>query len=254
MNSISNYIKTIAKAIKGRTLKFLGTGPSTPITDRQGKSNRKSSSVIFTYKGKDYRIDVPLDLDPKIKFDYLLVTHLHDDAFGGFDKLIGKFTFGIPVDLAKKVEKEEKLPKSITVEKLRIDRENKFGDLKVTPFEVTHDIVKKFKTFGYRILFPDNFVLVYISDILAIPEKIEQYFEKIDLLIIDGSGWNANIDTHQGMWPFLELIESKDWKIKKIYFTHIGRAVPDHETAQKELNNRFKDKATLAYDGLEIEL
>ena len=252
MISLGDYIVKIAKGISGR-ITFLGTGPSEPITDRSGKSNRNNSSLLITYKGKKYLIDIPPDFDEKNTFDYLLITHMHKDAFFGFKKIQKrKFVFGMPPNWDKKIPDKKE---TWTKEDIRIDRINDFGDLKITPFEVVHDIVKKFTTFGYRITLKNGFVIVYTSDMLSIPEKSEQYFEKVDLLITDGKGWNANFPTHFGMWPFLELVREKKWDIKKIYFTQIGQSVPDHEIAQKEITNRFKDlKAYLAYDGLELSI
>lgn len=250
MISISNTIRDLSIIIAAeRIITFLGTGPSTPITDRSGKSNRQSTSTLLKYKGKKYLIDVPPKIDLEIKPDYLLVTHLHEDSFGGFKKISKQeFTFGIPAGLGKKIKEKEGPWKK---EELRIDRPNEFGDLEIIPFEVTHDIIYKFITFGYRITFKDGFVLVYTSDMVGIPDKAEQYFEKVDILITDGAGWNASLATHFGMWPFLDLVKEKDWKIKKIYFTQIGRPIPDHQEAQKEISNR-NNKAKLAYDGLRI--
>jgi phosphoribosyl 1,2-cyclic phosphodiesterase len=245
---LSNTIKDLSiKIAKERTITFLGTGPSTPITNRSGKSNRKNTSTLLNCKGKKYLIDVPPDIDLEIKPDYLLITHLHDDSFGGFEKFSKqKIILGIPSGLKKNIK--EKLWKK---EELRIDRPNDFGDLKVTPFGVIHDIINKSVTYGYRFLFEDGFVLIYASDMVGIPDMSEQYFEKVDLLITDGCGWNANLPTHFGMWSFLDLVKEKNWDVKKIYFTHIGQSVPDHQEAQKEIVSR-SNKAKLAYDGLRI--
>jgi phosphoribosyl 1,2-cyclic phosphodiesterase len=254
MESISTYLRKIAEKASGRSITFLGTGPSEPIVERSGKSNRKSTTTLIEYKGKSYLIDTPPDLDPKTNFDYLLFTHMHFDAFDGFDKVKGrKFTLGLPSNIDKKFEKEEK--KGPWEKKtLKIDREKEFGDLTVTPFDITHDIVYKFPTVGYRIVFKDGFVLVYVTDILKIPQKSEQFFEKIDLLIIGGTGWNADLSTHIGIWTFLDLVKEKKWNIKKIYFTHIGRPVPDYQEAQKQLLIRYPNiPFHLAYDGLKIK-
>ena len=249
MIPISSTIKNLSKIVAAeRAITFLGTGPSTPIIDRSGKSNRQNTSTLLNYKDKKYLIDVPPEVDMEIKPDYLLVTHLHDDSFGGFKRLSKQeFTFGIPAGLEKKIKEGSSWKK----EELRIDRSNEFGNLEITPFEVIHDIVYKFATFGYRIIFKDGFVLIYASDMVGIPDKSEQYFEKVDLLITDGAGWNANLSTHFGMWSFLDLVKEKNWSIKKIYFTQIGRPVPDHQEAQREISNR-NNKAKLAYDGLRI--
>jgi phosphoribosyl 1,2-cyclic phosphodiesterase len=253
MESLSNYLRKIAEKVSGRAITFLGTGPSNAITDRSGKSNRNNTSTLITYKGKNYRIDVPPDLDTKTNFDYLLITHTHSDAWDGFKKISKKkFVFGIPVSIDRKIElKEDPWEK----QKLRIDRQNNFGDLKITPFDVIHDIVdaRKFPTLGYQVIFKDGFTLVYASDLLKIPEKSEQFFEKIDLLIIGGAGWNADLSAHIGIWTFLDLVKQKKWNIKKIYFNQIGRPVPDFEDAQRQIDNRYPGmNAKLSYDGLKI--
>jgi phosphoribosyl 1,2-cyclic phosphodiesterase len=250
MEPVSNLLKDFSRVIAAeRAITFLGTGPSNPITERSGKSNRRNTSTLLTYKGKKYLIDVPPKTDPNLKPDYLLVTHLHEDAFGGFNKISKQeFVFGMPPAIEKKL-KDKKGPWK--KEKLKVDRSNDFGDLRITPFEVVHDIIYKFATFGYQIIFKDDFILIYSSDMVAIPDKSEQYFEKVDLLITDGAGWNASLATHFGMWPFLELAKEKNWEIKKIYFTQIGRPVPDHHEAQKEIS-KINNKAKLAYDGLRI--
>jgi Metal-dependent hydrolases of the beta-lactamase superfamily I len=248
MDSLSNYIRLIAKKV-GRAITFLGTGPANPIIDRSGKSNRKNTSTLIAYKGKNYRIDVPPDLDTKVTFDYLLITHLHSDAWDGFKKVSDrKFVFGIPDCLEKKIKEEGPWKKKT----LKTDRRNELGDLTVTPFDVVHDIVYKMRTIGYRITFKDGFTIVYASDLLKIPEKSEQYFENVDLLIVGGTGWNADLSTHVGIWPFLDLIKQKKWNIKKIYFNQIGRPVPDYEDAQKQLLLKYGRKPLLAYDGLQI--
>jgi phosphoribosyl 1,2-cyclic phosphodiesterase len=248
MIPVSNVIKNISLIVSAdRSITFIGTGPSNPITERSGKSNRDNTSTLLAYKGKKYLIDVP----PKSiqEPDYLLVTHLHDDSFGGFKKLSKqKFIFGIPAGIDKKTKIKKGSWKK---EDLRVDRPNEFGDLEVIPFEVVHDVIHKFPTFGYRITFKDGFTMVYTSDMVNIQDKAEQYFEKIDLLITDGAGWNADLATHFGIWSFLDMVKEKNWEIKKIYFTQIGRSVPDHEIAQKEISKR-NNKAKLAYDGLRI--
>jgi len=253
METLSNYLRRIAEKASGRAVTFLGTGPASPITDRSGKSNRKSTSTLITYQGKDYRIDVPPDLDPKTNFDYLLLTHTHSDAWDGFKKVSKKkFIFGVPSNVDKKLELDEGPWEK---QKLKVDRQSNFGDLKITPFDVTHDIVqpRNFPAVGYQIIFKDGFTLVYASDLLKIPDRSEQFFEKIDLLIIGGAGWNADLSMHIGIWTFLDLVKQKKWNIKKIYFNQIGRSVPDFKDAQKQIDIHYPGMgAKLSYDGLKI--
>jgi hypothetical protein len=114
---------------------------------------------------------------------------------------------------------------------------------------VKHDIAFGFKTVGYQFIFGDGFKLTYASDMVGIPEKSEKYFDKIDLLITDGDGWKSNLATHYGIWPFMEKI--KDKKIGKIYFTQIGRPVPNYEEAQKELSKTYP-KSYITYDSQKV--
>lgn len=251
MYSISDHIRHFSiKIAKSATITFLGTGPTDPIK-KPGKSGRSNTSTLIKYKDKSYLIDIGKTFDKKTKFDYLIVTHLHSDAFNGIKYVKDRdFIFALPEKLSESEHIERK--KFWDEQILTVNKKNKVGDLTIIPFSVKHDVAYGYKTFGYQFII-NNKKLTYASDMIGIPEKSEKYFNDIDILVADGAGWNSNLSTHFGIWPFMGLVEKKNWNIGKIYFVQIGRPVPDHEKAQKELSEKYNE-VFLAYDGMKLDL
>lgn len=245
-------IKTIVENTKiavKRTITFLGTGPAKPITTKHGKSNRRNTSTLIQYKDKRYLIDIPPDFDQKITFDYLLTTHHHTDAFGGFDNIIDRdFVYAAPSSLLKNLKKIKGKYKKQT---LKMNSKNTLGDLSVIPFSVEHAYSSKYPTFGYQFIFNNSYKITYASDMVVIPKASEKYFSGVDMVIADGAGWERNLPTHFGVLSFLDLIEEKKWDIGKIFFVQIGRQVPEYQKAQKTLKKK-RPKTNLAWDGLTI--
>lgn len=246
---LSEHIRRIAGEVyaAGRSITFLGTGPSTPIRSKKGKSRRMNTCSLIRYEGKSYLIDINKTVDPPSDFEYLLITHTHSDAFGGFSRIKDQeFVFAIPKGLKVKA-KEDPWEK----QKLEVGSVNKVGDLKVTPFRVKHDIIYGYPTFGYEFRFSDGYLLTYASDMVGVPKESEKYFDRADMVVADGAGWKSNLATHFGVFPFLDLVEEKGWDMGKIYFTQIGRPVPDYKKAQSEMKAHDK-RAILTYDGMRV--
>ena len=193
----------------------------------------------------------PPTFDPQTEFDYLILSHMHRDAYGGFKEhvLDREFVFGMPAAISREIPDEGPWEKQI----LRMNEKNDFGDLQVTPFKVVHDIAYSYPTYGYQIEFKDGYKLTYASDMVGVPKNAERYFNNIDMLIADGAGWKSNLATHYGVFPFLDLVERKKWKIGRIYFTQIGRPVPRHAEANREISRKNPD-ASLAYDGMTVQI
>lgn len=233
MYYISSYIRYLSEKIAtSESITFLGTGPARPILEKRGKSRRLNSSIIIKYSGKSYLIDVGPTFDKKTNFDFLFLTHLHTDAFGGFKYVKDReFILAVPNKLSKDIKFKNK-------ESITVDKKNSVGDLKVIPFPVIHDVIYHYPTYGYQFIFKDDKKLTYASDMVKVPKRSEKYFNNIDILITDGAGWKSNLGTHFGVMPFMDIVEEKEWKIGKIYFTQIGRPLPNHEKAQKELSER----------------
>lgn len=249
MKSIQGKIRWLAEKMAAkRSITFLGTGPSKPITEHSGKSNRENTSTLITYEDTNYRIDIPSKFNEDIKFDYLLITHTHSDAYDGFSKIKDrKFIFALPSDLSDFAHEQGKWKKK----DLKEMQPNNLGKLKVIPFPVVHDIIHGSPTYGYQFIMPDDYKITYSSDCVKIPEKCERYYDNIDMLVMDGASWKGNLATHFGVIPFLGLMEEKNWKIKQVYFTQVGRAVPTYEEAQREIHKEYPN-ADLAYDGLKV--
>ena len=251
METFYSYLKNLSEKIAAAfcTLTFLGTGPSNPIIEKRGKSRRSNSSALIHCKNKIYLIDATPMIDPSLKVDFLFITHLHKDAFGGFKKIKDKkFVLAIPSALDKDIPKGA-FEKQI----IAADKKNQVGDLEVTPFKVRHDVIYGYTTFGYLFKFKDGSKLLYASDMVGIPKESEKFFNEADVFVVDGAGWKSNLATHFGIWPFLKLADEKGWQPEKIYFTQIGRPVPNHEEAQKEISEKYP-RAFLAHDGLKITL
>ncbi|MFH1643819.1 MAG: MBL fold metallo-hydrolase [bacterium] len=228
-------------------IKFLGTGPNNPITDKKGKSNRLQSSVLITHGDIKIMIDCTPSVQKqlkKIKPDYLLITHAHRDAAGGL-RLIKNIKLLTTQKLYSELEKRYPVKQ---LQFVNISKIHKIDGFKIECFEVEH--AKDFTTYGYRISFAGK-KIVYASDFKIIPKKNEKYFKNTDVAIVDGAGWNFTVFGHQSIKGFLTLC--KNWKIKKIYFTQIGRRVPNHEKAQKEIQ-KINKKAFLAWDGLALKI
>ncbi len=228
-------------------IKFLGSGPHNPIINKKGKNKRLQSSVILEYK----KIKLMIDCTPnvtkqlkKVKPDYLLITHAHQDAAGGL-KLIKNVKLLTTAKLYSELKKRYSVKH---LEFMKLDKIHKINGLKIEYFKVTH--AKDFTTYGYKISV-GNKKIIYASDFKYIPKKNEKYFRNTDIAIVDGAGWTFTVFGHQSIKGFLEL--SKNWKIKKIYFTQIGRRVPNYEIAQKEIK-KINPNANLAWDGLRIKI
>lgn len=249
MNTIPSYLYDLRDKITAiKSITFLGTGPSQPMYERRGKSHRLNSSALIKYRGDSYLIDIGPTFDEKTQFDYLFVTHLHRDAFGGIDYVKEReFTFALPESLSKDIPSQKLWDKKI----IKIYEKNKVGNMVVIPFRVKHDLLGGFPTYGYQFIFGDGKKVTYASDMYGIPERSQKYFNNIDVLIADGAGWKKNIVGHFGIFPFIDMVEKEGWKIGKIYFTQIGRPVPDYKEAQKELTVRYKN-AHITYDGLNL--
>lgn len=246
LKPISQQIKRLAIRIAAeRSITFLGTGPSQPITDRSGKSNRKNTSALIEYKGDSFLIDVSPDFNQDTKFDYLVTTHHHSDAFGGMKEVFDReFVYGVPLSLSKGLEKDGAKWKTKILGR---NSRNELGKLSVIPFPVEHAHNSGFPTFGYQFIFDDDYKLTYASDMVEIPNESEKYFNNIDMAVVDGAGWEKNLPTHFGVIPFLKMVKEKDWKIGRVYFVQIGRQVPDHNKALGEMK-QINPQALLAFD------
>jgi len=223
-------------------LEFIGTGPYEPIRDKSGKSNREQTSILFKYiePDKKHTICILLDCNKhsakyvNYEVDYIIVTHAHSDSVDGLP-LMKRGVLYCPLDLYDKL--------NVSID---YTSELKIKGLSITPFSVIHDD----PTYGYKFEFADT-SFIYASDMLSVPSASEKYFKNVDLAMVDGAGWTRPVFKHQSIMGFLKW--ANKYNIKMIYFIQIGRMVPPHDKAEKEIQ-KVNPNAYLAYDGLILQL
>lgn len=250
----------------------LGTGPAEPIL-RRGK-NRRLQTSTFIYLVKTALL---FDTGPAFLKQIRLVekalprlpsriniffSHLHGDAtFGAKDafdyfqrKKISTAWHGHAKTLAAiKIQTKSafaSIAKAPFV-KLKDKRPVRVGDILITPFLVRHVITRgrAVPTFGYQ-LKSGRTKIVMATDVYQIPSAAQKYFKNADFCLIDAAGWGRSIINHHDVLKFLE--QSRNWGIKKILLTQVGRLVPPHNEANRYLAQYFSN-ASLAYDGMKIK-
>jgi phosphoribosyl 1,2-cyclic phosphodiesterase len=212
---------------------FVGTGPAEPITDRSGKSNRNTTSTLLLFGGMRILIDAGKEISVWPAPDYILITHSHTDAIGGLRNYLSSTVLA-----PREVFESRDAPAHFCV----ISERMELGILAITPVRVDHGDVP---TFGYHFEFGHDSTM-YASDMTSIPKESLRFFQEATVIITDGSGWDKPVFDHQAILQFLEL--AKEWSADRIIFTHIGRNVPDHEVAQREIRS-IDSRAWIAWDG-----
>lgn len=254
-------------------LLFLGSGGSMGIpvigckcavcTSSSPYDKRLRPSVLITYKGKRYLIDVGPDYRMQaLKYgidslDGLLLTHTHYDHIAGLDEL-RIYTFvqkkPVPCLLSRETLEELKIRYHYFLPPLEADDVHstklKFqvleGDQGMTNFEnlpvtyVSYDQLGM-KVNGFRF---DS--LAYVTDILDFKDEIFDSLKGIETLIISGRRWEKS-KAHLSLEEAMKF--SKKTGAKKTYFTHISHEI-EHKETQKNLPEGF----FLAYDGLQLTL
>ncbi len=228
----------------------------------KSKSKRTRSSILLTWRNKNILIDCGPDIVEQMKatnlkhLDAILLTHAHNDAVGGLEKLqmtndkLQIFTEAKTLKYLKKIYK--KIPPQQIIKPFKPFKI--FNSLTIIPFRVHHAFQeKKFPTLGFKIE-----SLVYASDVSAIPKESEKYFKKAKILFLDGAMWfGKEIKWHLNTERAINL--AKKFRVKKLYLTQIGHSYPPHDLAQKEINKLCKKQkitfpVILSYDGLKIDI
>jgi phosphoribosyl 1,2-cyclic phosphate phosphodiesterase len=242
---------------------FLGTGPNSGIFNKTGRSKRTRSSLLLQSKNQNILIDVSPDFLLQIKknkinkIDAVLITHPHQDAYGGLKQLNDWLKFPIPLFCQRQTRqiirsRFKNLPK-LKFNPLTPYKTFKVKNLPILPLPVKHSIIneQKFPTLAYKLL-----NLIYCSDVKVIPKKSQKYFPKITYLILDAAMYfNRQIFSHLNTSDALHLTNTL--KVQNLYLTQIGHSYPPYQIAVKEIKQycrlkRIKTKVTLAYDGLKI--
>lgn len=235
---------------------FLGTGASGG-TPGVGKSQRLESSILIK-DSLNILIDVTRDFLKQVKYfstiDSVLLTHGHQDACGGIDKLqnwLKKQKRKVKVLAHPKtiltIQKKFKLLPNLELVPVKDGQEKKIGSWVVIPYKVPHAQDSLFPTFAWKL--KGEKTIVYASDIAQLTKEFKKICQNIDILIVDGATWKRKIYSHLRVDQ--DLREICQWKVGQIIITHIGKSAPYHEHFAKEIA-KICPQAFPAYDGLAI--
>lgn len=238
---------------------FLGTGPSTPITDGVGRNYRRRSSAMMQHIATYVLIDATHDFDEQVEaalsVTAVVCTNPTRDAAGGLGNLDRWVEHEIPLvgpsDLWAELEQRYGPFEKIKHQAAEHLESVEVGDLQVTPFRLeTTPGPDALPNYGYHF---DNGKkqICYASDVKIIPEDSARFFTGNELLVIDAAGWDKDLPTHRGALNHIHsYVEGKN---ERIIFTHIGRSAPPHTQASATVR-RICHVADVAYDFMKIPL
>lgn len=238
---------------------FLGTGPSTPITDAAGRNYRRRSSALMQHIATYVLVDATHDFDEQVEralsVTAVVVTNSSRDAAGGLGTL--DRWCEQPIQLyappALYEEVKERYGPFDSLEHVAIEplKPMEVGDLHLTAFPVerSEDDTSRL-TFGYHFDTGKKKV-TYASDFKHIPEESAGYFRGNDILVVDAAGWDKDLPTHRGALNHLAEYVSGD--NERILFTDVGRSAPPHTLASSSVRRVFH-AADVAYDFMKIPL
>ncbi len=239
---------------------FLGTGPSTPITDASGRNYRRRSSALIQHIATYILIDATHDFDEQaevaLSITGVVVVNPSRDAAGGLgnlDRWVETQTpFYAPRALFKEVKKRYGPFKQLVHVPAEPGETITAGDLTLTSFRLDTGSKNKDEqlAFGYRF---DNGKkkVTYASDFKHIPDTAAPYFSDNELLVVDAAGWDKDLPTHRGALNHLgSYVEANN---DRVVFTDIGRAAPPHTLASAAVR-RMSHKADVAFDFMKLPL
>jgi phosphoribosyl 1,2-cyclic phosphodiesterase len=238
---------------------FLGTGPSTPITDATGRNYRRRSSALIQHIATYALIDVTHDFeeqaDRALTVTALMVTNGSRDAAGGLSTLDRWVDHRVglcaPADLWEELRERYGPFENIDHIPLTAGRAKAVGDLNLTAFSLpTGGADGGRANYGYHFDTGKRKV-TYASDFKEIPKASQRFFEGNDLLVVDAAGWDKDLPTHRGALNHLaSYVESEN---QRIVFTHLGRSAPPHSLAENTVRQQ-SGLASVAYDFMKIPL
>lgn len=238
---------------------FLGTGPSTPITDARGRNYRRRSAAIVQHISTYILIDATHDFEEQVEHALsvtgVVITNPSRDASGGLGNLQrwvdGEVMLYAPHDLYRELERRYGPFTRLRHSPMEPHQEIEAGDLRLLAFPLTTTPGDKAPpNYGYRIDTGKKRIC-YASDVKHIPPESEPYFQGNDLLVVDAAGWDRDLPTHRGALNHLH--EYVKWGNEQIVFTHIGRSAPPHTEAVATLRS-MSPRARLAYDFMKLPL
>ncbi|TNF31305.1 MAG: hypothetical protein EP329_12565 [Deltaproteobacteria bacterium] len=238
---------------------FLGTGPSTPITDAVGRNLRRRSSALMQHISTYLLLDVTHDFEEQVEMALsvtgVVVTNPSRDAAGGLgnlDRWVDAETpFYAPEDLWKDIVARYGPFKQLVHVPLEPCVPLAVAELHLTAFPLeTSTGADAAANYGYHVDTGKK-KITYASDVKVIPPESEPFFRDNDLLVVDGAGWDKDLPTHRGALNHLPTyIELGN---QKVVFTDIGRAAPPHTLATSAVR-RVSHRAEVAYDFMKVPL
>lgn len=208
---------------------------------RGGKDRRTRSSVALVTDKCAILFDAGPDIRHQLKKnrvpwpDAVCITHAHIDASAGLVELLKE----IPVYSEKSAT-------------LSPGKEFSVGTVTICPFRVFH--AKNVPTVGFRVRVPRKkrrpFIFVYATDLASLVGT-KSFFQDSDIAFVDGSILHQDLPGHKAITHQLRLY--KQWRIKKVYFTHIGHRTLPHEELRSYTQSRYAN-ADVAYDDMIVPI
>ncbi|MBI4250730.1 MBL fold metallo-hydrolase [Candidatus Uhrbacteria bacterium] len=209
---------------------------------KHGGKNHRTRSCIALLHG---RTTILFDAGPDIVYQLkrqnirrpraVFITHDHLDACAGLDQ--------VPSSIAVYSEKRKTFTPG-TVSLIR--------DIEILPFRVVHS--KTAPAVGFCVSVPRKgkrpFRFVYATDMASL-KGAKQYFQKADIVFADGSILRRNLPGHASITRQLRWY--KQWRLKKVIFTHIGHRTLPHEELRRYLQRAYPC-TDVAYDGMKIAI
>lgn len=203
---------------------------------KKGGKDKRTRACLALMVNKEV---ILFDAGPDIKYqlkkyrlkpDAVFITHNHPDASFGLRYLL-KSTRVFS-------EKLENIKHDVAI--------NIFG-VKILPFRVVHSKIAPYT--GYKVFIRGK-TIVYISD-FAFLRGVKKYVKNCDILFSDGSILKRKLKMHLSI--IKQLKTYREWRLKRVIFTHIGHATLKHNDLVKFVKERYKN-SDIAYDGMVLKL
>lgn len=265
------------------TITALGTGAFTDIPRDDcpqckeartgGKSKRNNTATLLSIGNEHLLINAPKGISgmlglKKVKPNYVLLEHVHDDVMGGLHELRSLN----PVVFATKPAWDylRRHYKALSGEKGRFeeiypfkryvikDRPFRLGPFTVKGVKVQHAKPGDPKALGFRIDMGPK-VLWHCSDVYRIP-NYKKVLKDVDIFIGDGASLKREIVQKRGgktAFGHTSIEKQIRWaqeaEIPRIYFTQIGHVGKTHADLDDTLREMAPNAQAL-FDGAEISL
>lgn len=235
--------------------------------DAFGSGGRLNSAYLVEAPGTAFLLDCGPSVLPGLKqagrdpgrIDFVLISHLHGDHFGGIPFLFMEYRYEAPrtrplalygpPDTERRVRAlfaalyeqsaAEPLPFPVRYEELAVDRPRTIGNVRVVPFGVPH--VSELVCIGFR-LEVDGRTILYSGDSAWTDEFVARSRD-VDLFICECTTYETRVPIHLS-YPELAA-RVRDLGCRRLVLSHLGREPLAHAS---EVSLEF------ARDGMTIDL